>query len=201
MAMLAASRAAFARSDASQSVRRALNRRVPGDPGRVHAPRWVVRYWLESKSSTRRGMHGSATAVSHTGLVVRLLHGSEHVTRNASDVEHFDAADPAQSHASDTGVVGAALSALRNASLPSSPVPPSVAATAATTALLEATAPQLDVVAALVMVALGMSAVDCRANLPAELLADGAAHFAAMEEGPAWEPGASGCPGRGRSTG
>lgn len=36
--MLAASQAAFSRAEAIQSVRRALNRRVPGDPGRAYNP-------------------------------------------------------------------------------------------------------------------------------------------------------------------
>lgn len=43
VAMQAASRAAFSRAEASQSVRCALNRRVPGDPGRVYQPGDVVR--------------------------------------------------------------------------------------------------------------------------------------------------------------
>lgn len=116
--MLAASRAAFSRAEASQSVRRAFNRRAPGDPGRVYSPGDMVRYWEQAKASDRRGMHGPAKVVSQAGRVVRLLHGGEYKTRNASDVELFSAPDPTASPSSDSGVVGAALSALRHAAGP-----------------------------------------------------------------------------------
>lgn len=118
VAMLAASRAAFATAEASQSVRRALNRRVPGDPGRTYNPGDLVRYWEQSQSSRRRGMHGPAKVVSQAGRVVRLLHGGEYKTRNASDVEMFSAPDPAATPTADPGVVGAALSALRHVAGP-----------------------------------------------------------------------------------
>lgn len=118
LATLAASRAAFSRAEASQSVRRALNRRVQGDPGRVYQPGDVVRYWEQSECSSRRGIHGPATVVSQAGRVVRLRHGGASKTRNASDVEPFSAPDPETSPATDPGVVGAALSARRHAAGP-----------------------------------------------------------------------------------
>lgn len=74
VAMLAASRAAFPRAEASQSLRRALNRHVPGDPGRVCSPSDVVRYWEQSQSAERRGTHGPAMIVSQAGGAVRLRH-------------------------------------------------------------------------------------------------------------------------------
>jgi len=119
LALLADSRAAFSRAEASQSVRRALNRRVPGEPGRVYSPGDVLRFWTQSQASSRRGMHGPATVVSQAGRVVRLRHGAQHVTRNASDVEPFDAPDPPPTPAATKGVVGAALAALRQAAGPS----------------------------------------------------------------------------------
>lgn len=123
VALLAASRAAFSRAEASQSVRRALNRRVPGDPGRVYQPGDVVRYWEQSQSSLRCGMHGPATVVSQDGRVVRVRHGNAYKTRNASDVEPFHGPDPAPSPVADTGVVGSALSALRQAAAPHASAP------------------------------------------------------------------------------
>lgn len=123
VAMLAASRAAFSRAEASQSVRRALNRRVPGDPGRVYQPGGVVRYWEQSQSTLRCGMHGPAVVVSQDGRVVRVRHGGAYKTRNASDVQPFHGPDPAPSPAADTGVVGAALSALRQAAAPPGSAP------------------------------------------------------------------------------
>lgn len=123
VAMLAASRAAFSRAEDSQSVRRALNRRVPGDPGRVYQPGGVVRYWEQSQSTLRCGMHGPAVVVSQDGRVVRVRHGGAYKTRNASDVQPFHGPDPAPSPAADTGVVGTALSALRQAAAPPGSAP------------------------------------------------------------------------------
>jgi len=119
LALLADSRAALLRAEASQSVRRALNRRVPGEPGRFYSPGDEVRFWTQSQASSRRGMDGPATVVSQAGRVVRLRHGAQHVTRNASDVEPFDAPDPPPTPAASTGIVGAALAALRQATGPS----------------------------------------------------------------------------------
>lgn len=118
VAMLAASPAAFSRAEASQSARRALKRRAPGDPGRVYSPGDVVRYWEQAKASDRRGMHGPAKVVSQAGRVVRLFHGGECKTRNASDVELFPAPNPPASPSLDVGVVGAALFALCHAAGP-----------------------------------------------------------------------------------
>eukprot|EP00170_Pyropia_yezoensis_P001149 contig_5174_g1153 len=118
VAMLSESRAVFARAEASQSVRRALIRRVHGDPGRVFHPGDVVRYWEQSEASSRRGMHGPATVVSQACRVVRLRHGGAYKTRNASYVEPFSSPDPVASQATDPGVVGAALSAIRHAAGP-----------------------------------------------------------------------------------
>lgn len=80
VAMLAASHAAFSRAEASQFARRALNRRVPGDPGRVYHPGKVVRFWEQPQSTQRRGMHGPATVVSQDGRVVRVPHGASYKT-------------------------------------------------------------------------------------------------------------------------
>ena len=55
VALLAASRAASSRAEASQSVRRELNRRVPGASDRVFPTGSVVRYWEQSQASCRRG--------------------------------------------------------------------------------------------------------------------------------------------------
>ncbi|OSX73858.1 hypothetical protein BU14_0323s0002 [Porphyra umbilicalis] len=115
LALLADSRAAFSRAEASQSVRRAMNRRVSGDLGRVYSPGDIVRYWSQSQASARRGMHGPATVVSQAGRVVQLRHGAQTVTRNASDVQPFAAPDPLPVPAATTGMVGAALDALRRA--------------------------------------------------------------------------------------
>lgn len=120
VAMLAASRPAFSRAEASESVRRTLNRRVQGDPGRVYQPGDIVRYWEQSELPARRGLHGPATVVSRAGRVVRLHHGEPYKTFNAADVEPFSAPDPVASQATDPGVVGAALSALRHAAGPAS---------------------------------------------------------------------------------
>lgn len=75
VALLVVSQAAFSRAEASKSVRRALKRRVQGDPGRVYHPGDIVRYWEQLESSSRRGMHGPAIVVSQAGCVVRLRHG------------------------------------------------------------------------------------------------------------------------------
>lgn len=119
VAMLAASRAAFSSAEASQYVRRALNRRGPGESGRVYTPGDVVRSWEQSEPSSRRGMHGPAMVVSQAGWVVRLLHGGEVKTRIASDVELFTADVPSPSPVMSPGFVGAAHSALRHAAGPS----------------------------------------------------------------------------------
>lgn len=71
VAMLASSRAAFYRAEEGQYVRRALNRRVAGDPCRVYAPGEVVRCVQQSDYSAQRGMHGPASAVSHAGWIDR----------------------------------------------------------------------------------------------------------------------------------
>lgn len=65
-------------------------------------------------------MHGAATAVSQAVRVVHVLHGGESKARYASDVERFHAPDPAPTHVTDTGVVGATLSCLRHAAEQSS---------------------------------------------------------------------------------
>jgi len=184
VALLAASRAAFARAEASQSVRRALNRRVPGAPGRVFSAGSVVRYWEQSQASSRRGMHGPATVVSQTGRVVRLLHGGEYKTRNASDVDLFHATDPAPSHAADPGVVGAALSALRNAVVPPGSAPASVAAVAPPAPLLASSVPPLgrpDPAAAVALVVMGDSVASRHASVPPNVLSAGAALVAAVD--------------------
>lgn len=120
VAMLAASRAAFSPAEASQPVRRALNRRMQGHPGRIYQPGDVVQYWEQSDSSSRRGMHSPATVLSQAGHVVWLRHGEAYKTRNASDVEPFSSPDPVASPATDPGVVGEALSALGHAAGPAS---------------------------------------------------------------------------------
>lgn len=129
--LLAASRAACLRAEASQSMRRAVIRRVQGDPGRVYHTGDVVRYWEQSESSSRRVMHGPATVVSHSGRVVRLRHRGAHKTPNASDVVPFSSPDPLAAPATDTGVVGAALSALCHATGPAHDAAAAVAAAAA----------------------------------------------------------------------
>ena len=189
IALLAASRAAFSRAEASQSVRRALNRRAPGDPGRVYAPGAVIRYWEESQSSERRGMHGPATVVSQTGRVVRFRHGGEYKTRNASDVEFFTAPDPAPSPSADTGVVGAALSALRHAVIsPDSPA--ADVAVAAPVPLAAASGDSGDrsspvshraATSAVAFVVDGVAMVGRGAGVPADVLSAGAALVAASD--------------------
>jgi len=176
--LLAASRAAFARAEASQSVRRALNRRVPGDPGRVFSAGSVVRYWEQSLASSRCGMHGPAAVVSQAGGVVRLLHGGEYKNRNASDVELFDAANPEPSQAADPCVEGAALSALRNASLASGAASALVAAVAPPLPLTESSVlpvGPLHPAAAVALVVLGDSVAGRHAAMPAGVLEAGSA--------------------------
>jgi len=176
VALLAASRADFARAEASHSVRRALNRPVPGDPGRVFSAGSVVRYSEKAQASSRHGMHCPATVVSHSGRVAGMLQSGEYKTRNASDMENFDAADPAPSHAAEPGVVGAALSALRNAVLPPGAASASVSAIARPSPLLSPSVPplgRLDPAAAVALVVMGDSLAARHASVPPGVLSAG----------------------------
>eukprot|EP00168_Porphyra_purpurea_P017503 TRINITY_DN6081_c0_g1_i2.p1 TRINITY_DN6081_c0_g1~~TRINITY_DN6081_c0_g1_i2.p1 ORF type:complete len:874 (-),score=94.27 TRINITY_DN6081_c0_g1_i2:1941-4562(-) len=196
IALLAASRAAISRAEASQSVRRALNRRVPGDPGRLYARGDVVRYWEQSQSSARRGMHGPATVVTQAGRVVRLQHGGAYKTRNATDVEPTNAADPAPSPATDTGLVGTALSALRHATGPPVPgaagallLPPAApAAEAPSPAMFSPPSPlnvsRLAAASAVARVVDGVSAVGRGAPVPQDALTLGVKLVAASDAAP-----------------
>ena len=99
-------------------------------------------------------------------------------------MELFDAADPAPSQAADPGVVGAALSALRNAVLPPGAAPASVAAVAPPVPLLAPPVPplgRLDPAAAVALVVMGDSVASRHASVPPSVLSEGAALVAAVD--------------------
>jgi len=119
-------------------------------------------------------VHGPATVVSQTGRVVRLLHGGEYKTRNTSDVEQFEAADPLPSQAADPGAVGAALWARRHAVLPPAGASATLASVASPAPLTAQSVPppgRLDLAAAMDLVVLGASVAARHAFLPPAVLA------------------------------
>jgi len=129
-------------------------------------------------------MHGPAMVVSQMERVVRLLHGGEYKTRNASDVEQFDAADPPPSKAADAGVVGADLWALRIAVLPPAKASATLAAVASPDPLPAPSVPslgRLNPAAAVYLVVLGASVAARHAFVPPDVLAEGAALVAAVD--------------------
>lgn len=84
--MLAASRAALARAEADQSLRRALNR----PPSRNHNALWplgaAVDYWVDDLNPDKRGWRGPAAVAGQVGNQVRLRHGATWTTRHTESL-------------------------------------------------------------------------------------------------------------------
>lgn len=91
--MLASSRAAFARAEADQSLRRALNR----PPGRNDNAVWAlgshVDYWADDRNPDLRGWRGPATVAGQAGKQVRLRHGATWTTRHSECLRRSGAVD------------------------------------------------------------------------------------------------------------
>lgn len=84
--MLSSARAALARAEADQSLRRALN----SPPSRNHNTLWPlgtqVDYWAEGLNPDKCGWRGPATVAGQVGKQVRLRHGASWTTRHSQSL-------------------------------------------------------------------------------------------------------------------